>query len=324
MIHTVKFKIKHFSLFITAILAAITLLSCKAKVVDRSDRVNVICSIFPLYDWAHSIIGDYDNETTLSLLVKSGVDLHSFQPSTTDIVHISTCDIFVYVGGESDAWVSDVLKNSTNPNQKVLNLMDILKDYVKEEEIVEGMQAEAEEPENDEHVWLSIKNAKIVCQEFTKVLCELAPASATTYQQNLADYLEQLDGVDLSYKSVIAAAPNKTIIVCDRFPFRYLVDDYGIKYYAAFSGCEAETEASFETVAFLANKLKEEKLSAVLILDRSNKKIARTVIANAKLPHTDIFELDSMQSTALRDAFDGKTYISTMQTNLETLQKALK
>lgn len=317
------------TLFIAFFFIFASLTSCKAKKPDNSGKVKVICTIFPEYDWARSILGQTDQHTNLSLLVKSGVDLHNYQPSTADIVAISTCDLFVYVGGESDAWVKDALKNATNPNMKVLNLIEVLQDRVKEEEVVEGMQVEKDdddclsETEYDEHLWLSIKNAKKVCQAFTQAICQLVPENIKTYQANLEDYLLQLDNLDLTYAGVISASPNKTIIVCDRFPLRYLVEDYKLNYYAAFAGCSAETEASFETVAFLSNKLKELKLPAVLVMDGSDKKIAKTVILNAKLPKTDIFTIDSMQSTSLRQAFDGKNYISVMQENLESLKKAL-
>lgn len=306
--------------------------SCKAKTQNQSGKINIICSIFPQYDWTRSILGQTDNFTNLSLLVKSGVDLHNYQPSTADIVQISTCDLLIYVGGESDAWLEDALKNATNKNMKVISLMEVLKDSVKEEEIVEGMQEEAEEEEDDsaaekeydEHVWLSIKNAKTICKEITSVICSLIPENAETYQENLQAYLEELNNLDMTYASVIKNSPKKTIMVCDRFPLRYLTDDYKLDYYAAFAGCSAETEASFETIAFLSNKLKEEQMPAVLVLDQSDEKIAKTVILNAKLPKTDILKIDSMQSTTLRQSFNGKTYISTMQENLEALQKALK
>lgn len=306
--------------------------SCnKAKKTDISNKKHIVCTIFPEYDWTSFIRGNEDYETVLTLTVKNGVDLHSFQPSTQDIVQISTCDLFVYVGGESDNWVKDVLKNATNKNMKVINLMDVLKDNIKEEEIVEGMQAEeeeeevedSEEVEYDEHVWLSIKNAKICCEVITAAMCELVPQNAQMYKNNLNSYLSELSQLDSEYENAITSAANNTIIVCDRFPFRYLADDYNLNYYAAFVGCSAETEASFETVAFLANKLNELNLNAVLTIENNNQKIARTVISNAKKPLCDIFVLDSLQSTTLRQAFDGKTYISTMKENLETIKKAL-
>ena len=305
--------------------------SCKAKTQIKSNKVNILCTIFPQYDWTRSILGNADNFTNLSLLVKSGVDLHNYQPSTADIVQISTCDLLIYVGGESDAWLKDALANATNKNIKVISLMDVLKDSLKEEEFIEGMQEETEceedsdnETEYDEHVWLSVKNAKILCNEIANAICSLVPENAETYKENLQAYLEELNNLDMTYASVIKNSPRKTILVCDRFPLRYLTDDYKLNYYAAFAGCSAETEASFETIVFLSNKLKEEKMPAVLVLDQSDEKIAKTVILNAKLPKTDILKIDSMQSTTLRQSFNGKTYISTMQENLEALQKALK
>lgn len=307
------------------------LVSCKAKKIDLSEKTNIVCTIFPEYDWTRIIRGDADYETTLNVTVKNGVDLHSFQPSAQDIVQISTCDLFVYVGGESDNWVKDALKNVTNTNMKVINLMDVLKDDIKEEEIVEGMQAEEEEEgedseeeiEYDEHVWLSIKNAKKCCEAIADAMCELVPQNAQMYKNNLNAYLSELSQLDSEYENAITSAAKDTIIVCDRFPFRYLADDYNLKYYAAFVGCSAETEASFETVAFLANKLNELNLNTVLTIENNNQKIARTVIVNAKKPTCDIFVLDSLQSTTLRQAFNGKTYISTMKENLETIKKAL-
>lgn len=318
------------SLFIL-MACAICFCSCKAKKVDLSQKVNVICTIFPEYDWTRSIMGDADYETTLNVTVKSGVDLHSFQPSTQDIVQISTCDLFIYVGGESDKWVKEALKNVTNKNMKVINLMEVLQDNIREEEIVEGMQAEAaeddeeeeDEIEYDEHVWLSLKNAQICCQEIAKALCSLVPSNAQMYTDNLNAYLEKLSALDREYEQAVKNSSTSAIIFCDRFPFRYLVDDYNLKYYAAFVGCSAETEASFETVAFLANKLNELGVNTVFMLENGNDKIARTVIANAKRPRCDIISMDSMQSTTLREAFDGKNYISIMEKNLEALKKAL-
>lgn len=311
--------------------ALVIFTSCKAKKIDLSNKVNISCTIFPEYDWVYSIIGNEDSETTLDLIVKNGVDLHSFQPSAQDIVKISSCDLFIFVGGESDNWVKDALKNATNKNMKVINLMDVLKDNIKEEEIVEGMQAEEEEEdedseeeiEYDEHVWLSVKNAKICCKAIADALCELVPQNADMYKNNLNAFLSELNALDAEYENAISNAANNTIIVCDRFPFRYLADDYKINYYAAFVGCSAETEATFETVAFLANKLNELNLNSVLTIENNNQKIARTVISNAKKPSCDILTLDSLQSTTLREALSGKTYCSVMKDNLEVLKKAL-
>jgi len=323
---------KSFLLSAGIIMAFLSLTGCKVRKMDTSDRINIVCTIFPQYDWARNILGDDDNATTLTLLVKNGVDLHSYQPSATDIITLTTCDVLVYVGGESDKWIDEALKNAVNKDMKVINLMEVLKDQIKEEEIIEGMEAEAEEEadedseevEYDEHVWLSIKNAKIICDYFTDTMCQLSPDSAERYKSRNAAYVKKLDAMDTSFRAVAETSPNKTLIFCDRFPFRYLFDDYGLSYYAAFAGCSAETEASFETIAFLSDKLKELKAPAVIVLENSDKKIAKTVIGNAKLPSCDTLTMDSMQAITLRQAFAGVTYISQMQKNLETIQKALK
>lgn len=309
-----------------AILSSSLFLSCKVKKMDTSDRVNIVCTIFPEYDWVRNIIDtENDTKTTLTLLVKNGVDLHSYQPSATDMITLKNCDVLMFVGGESDKWIYDAIENPTNQNMIKINLMEVLKNHIKEEEIVEGMQTKnKDELEYDEHVWLSIKNAKIICEYFTKTLISLVPENAREYQIRYEEYLKKLDAMDLSFKAITSEAQNKTLIFCDRFPFRYLLDDYDLKYFAAFAGCSAETEASFETVAFLAKKLSEHDLNAVIVLENSDKKIAKTVIGNAKRPKCDILTMDSMQSVTLRQAFAGVSYISEMQKNLETIQTALK
>ena len=300
---------------------------CKARKVDLSDKVNIVCTIFPLYDWTLQMIGKYFNNTTLTLLVKTSMDIHSYQPSTYDFVQISNADIFIYTGGESEAWVQDALKNATNKEMIVINLMDLLADRKKTEEIVEGMQisdeGDSEEIEYDEHVWLSIKNAKIAVQAINDALCLLDEENAENYKKNLEAYLVELDGLDFEYQAAVDKAAHKTLIFCDRFPFRYLTDDYGLSYYAAFSGCSAETEASFETISFLSQKVSELGVNAVCKIDGSTDKISRTVIRNSSNKFCDIITLDSMQSTSLRAAFEGKTYAATMRKNLEELKKAL-
>lgn len=324
---------KSFFILLTGLLL-LSLTSCSAKKSDNANnrKVKIVCTIFPEYDWAQNITGNEDDSTYVSLLLKNGVDLHSYQPSATDFITISSADIFMYVGGESDAWVSKALENANNPDMKVINLMEVLKNRIKEEEIIEGMQTEEaeeaedseEEIEYDEHVWLSLENARIICQYFTDVLCLVLPENDGLYKTNLQEYLKKIDAMDFSFRSVVENSQNKTLIFCDRFPFRYFTEDYGLKYYAAFAGCSSETEASFETVAFLSEKLKESSAPAVLVLENSDKKIARTVIGNAKEPTCDILTMDSMQSVTLRQAFAGVSYINIMQKNLETLQKVLK
>ena len=537
------------------LLALTTSVFAKAKKADKNNgKLKVVTTIFPEYDWACEILGDKASNVELTLLLGNGVDLHSYQPSIQDIAKISTADIFIYVGGESDGWVKDALKNAKNKNMKVINLMETLGDKVKAEEVKEGMQAEEEEehehhhhheeaeeghhhhhddaeeaahhhhslefkgsdikdrslsefqgewtsayvyykegaldsaieftanqepktklsllrdcydkglktsidnmnikgsdvsftingktnsakyvyagyrivsyaagnrgvryffevkgktngcpkyigfndhmiaptkpehfhfyssdvsidamcgqsdnwptyfPKNyskdevskafagynplahlsapeheehhhhhhhddeeeveyDEHVWLSLRNTKVLCAEIASALCEKDAANAAAYKANLKAYTARLDSLDAKYDAVVKAGNKKTILFGDRFPFRYLVDDYNLDYYAAFVGCSAETEASFETVIFLAKKVDELGLNAVLKIESGDGKIARTIIQNTKKKSAKVLTLDSIQSTTAKQATAGTTYLKIMEANLAVLEEALR
>lgn len=474
-----------------------------------SNKLSVVTTIFPEYDWVKEILGDKAGSTDLTMLLSSGVDLHSYQPTADDIVKISDCDLFVYVGGESDKWVDDALKEATNKDMKVIDLLNVLGDSVKTEETVEGMQetehahdhskevstfedhevqdrslsdwagswqsaypfaldgtlddafaAMAEEgemtadeyktyyqngyktditniniegdhiaftyedgkkvgsdykyigyyiqnwstgtkaamyrfeavdrtsgapiyiefndhmiesaaPEHfhirmsnesfdaivdpekswptffpadmtgedlcehmeghghdheeeaDEHVWLSLKNAKTLVDAISNALQELDPDNKDTYAANTSAYIEKLSALDGAYQSAVDGAARKTVLFGDRFPFRYLVDDYGLRYYAAFAGCSAESEASFETVSSLAKKVDELKLPCVLTIEGKNHKIAETIVENTAEKNQKILTMDSMQSTTSEDVANGTTYLSVMEQNLSVLKDAL-
>ena len=292
--------------------------------------LKIVTTIFPEYDWVREILGDKADYAEVTMLLDNGVDLHSYQPTADDIIKISDCDLFIYVGGESDGWVEDALKEATNQNMKVINLLDVLGEQVKEEEVVEGMEGEEEEeadeeegPEYDEHVWLSLKNAETLCNAITDALEEIDPANKDAYATNAASYLEKLAALDGEYQTVVDNAARKTVLFGDRFPFRYLVDDYGLSYYAAFAGCSAETEASFETISFLAGKVDELRLPCVLTIDGAQHKIAETIVQNTAEKNPSILTLDSMQSTTSTDMANGTTYLSVMESNLDVLKQAL-
>jgi len=310
------------------LLALTTSLFAKAKKADKNNKIKVVTTIFPEYDWAREIIGDNAKNVELTLLLGNGVDLHSYQPSIQDIAKISTADIFIYVGGESDGWVKDALKNAKNKNMKVINLLETLGDKVKAEEVKEGMQAEEEdeeeEDEYDEHVWLSLRNAKILSAEIAAALSEKDAINATAYKANLAAYIARLDDLDAKYAAAVKAGSKKTILFGDRFPFRYLVDDYGLDYFAAFVGCSAETEASFETVIFLSKKVDELGLNSVLKIESGDGKIARTIVQNTKKKNARVLTMDSIQSTTAKQAATGTTYLKIMEDNLAVLAEALK
>lgn len=505
-----KFK-RIFALFFCFLIAAGVLSGC-GKAVSSSEAgtsttetekpLKVVTTIFPEYDWVRQILGERAGNAELTMLLDNGVDLHSYQPTADDIIKISDCDLFVYVGGESDGWVEDALKEATNKNMKVINLLDVLKDTVKTEEAVPGMQAEEghnhgvanfadsdvkdrdlsdwngewqsaypyildgtldpvmekkaesgtktaeeykdsytaayktdiekisingntvtytrkdgtaaatydsqgfyirhkddgskqvrykyqkvsgdadaptyivfsdhnissakpehfhlyfgedgfdtlveegkhfptfypasmtgaeiademlehEEKEYDEHVWLSAKNAGTLCNAIAAALEEIDPANKEIYAANAKSYQEKLSALDAEYQSAVDNAARKTVLFGDRFPFRYLVDDYGLSYYAAFAGCSAESEASFETISFLAHKVDELNLPCVLTIEGAKHKIAETIVQNTVEKNQKILTLDSMQSTTTTDVENGTTYLSVMEDNLDILKQAL-
>ena len=290
------------------------------------EKIRIVTTIFPEYDWVREILGDKADSAEITMLLDNGVDLHSYQPTADDLIKISDCDLFVYVGGESDGWVEDALKSAANKDRKVINLLEILGDSVKEEETVEGMQEEEEdheEKEYDEHVWLSLKNAKTLVGAISAALQELDPGNKDTYAANADAYGQKLSALDAEYQKAVSAGTYKTLLFGDRFPFRYLVDDYGLSYYAAFVGCSAESEASFETVSFLAKKVDELKLPCVLTIEGKNHKIAETIVQNTAGKNQKILTMDSMQSTTSQDVANGTTYLSLMAKNLDVLKEAL-
>ncbi len=468
-------------------------------------KLKVVTTIFPEYDWVKNIAGEEAENMDLTMLLDNGVDLHSYQPTADDIMKISDCDLFVYVGGESDAWVEDALKEAVNKNMQVVNLLDVLKDSIKTEEAKPGMQAEDghnhgyshfedsdvqdrtladwdgdwqsvypyledgtldpvmakkaesgekteeeykeyyengyktdvsqitidaenntmcfvkdgvaskatyaykgyqiydyasgsrgvryffeatsgdegapkyvqfsdhgiapgkaehfhiyagndgfdalsqemenwptyypanmsgteivedmlehEEKEYDEHVWLSLRNAQTLCNAIAESLETVDPAHKDVYAANLESYNEKLSALDAQYQDTVADASQKTLLFGDRFPFRYMVDDYGLNYYAAFAGCSAESEASFETISFLAKKVDELGLKNIMTIENSDQKIAQTIRDNTKDKNQEILSMDSMQSTTSDDVKNGTTYLSVMEDNLKVLKEALQ
>ncbi|MBQ2467310.1 MAG: zinc ABC transporter substrate-binding protein [Lachnospiraceae bacterium] len=285
----------------------------------NADTVSVVSTIFPSYDWAKEIVGETEG-VDLTLLIDNGVDLHSYEPSVEDIAKISTADVFIYVGGESDGWVDDVLSQATNPDMVVINMMDVLADDIKEEEIVEGMEAEEEEVEYDEHVWLSLNNAEKLVSAIQSALSKVDADNAAGYEANANAYITELQALDTEYKTCVSNAKRDTFLFADRFPFRYLAEDYNLNYYAAFVGCSADTEASFETVAFLANKVDELQLPVILTIETSDGKLAKTVLDSTKSKDAQLLVLDSLQNTKLSD---NKSYLDVMRSNLDVLKTAL-
>ena len=319
------------SLLLVLTLTAGVLAGCgrqNAPTASDDTKLSIVTTIFPEYDWVREIVGEKADHAEITMLLDSGVDLHSYQPTAADMIKISDCDLFIYVGGESDRWVADALQEAVNKDMVVLNLLDVLGDRVEEEKIVEGMEADEEKgeedgPEYDEHVWLSLKNAETLCSAISDALQQIDPANKDTYAANAAAYTQKLAALDAEYQAAVDTAARKTILFGDRFPFRYLADDYGLSYYAAFVGCSAETEASFETVSFLARKVDELNLPCVLTIEGAQHKIAETIVQNTAEKNQRVLVMDSMQATTAQDAANGTTYLSVMEQNLSVLNEAL-
>ena len=308
---------------IVCLLMALMLIlsGCGTEQSANSDKKSVVVTIFPLYDWIREIVGDSDN-IELTLLMNKGVDLHNYQASASDIIKITDSNLFIYNGGESDAWIEDILKENKNLN--AFNVMESIEELLKQEEEKEGMQEEEHEHEHeeeyDEHIWLSLKNAKASCENILNELVKLDPDNKDKYQANYDSFINELNKLDAEYEKAVSSSSKKVLLFADRFPFRYLVDDYGIDYYAAFKGCSAESEASFETIKFLAEKTDELNLKYVMILENSEEKIANAVINSTVNKNQTIESLDSLQSTTLSD---NRTYLDVMRSNLEVLKKVL-
>ena len=273
-----------------------------------------------------NILGEHENEVNLTYLLSNGNDMHSFQPSAEDIIKISSCDIFLYTGGESEYWVDDVLENAVNKNMRIINLIDILGSSAVEEELKEGMQSDEdcdEDKEYDEHTWLSLKNAEIFCDEIENALSAADPENSADYENNLNKYKSGLESLDEKFTVLFENMQEKTLIFADRFPFRYFTEDYGLDYYAAFLGCSADIEASFETVAFLSGKIDELGCNAVFELESSDGSVARAVVDNCKNKNCDMVKLNSIQSVRKKDIQDGTNYLSLMNENYNLINEHL-
>lgn len=326
----INVRIRKLSVLLCLLFCAAALTGCQGSTNEKGTAVySIVCTTFPQYDWLREIIGAQEERFSLTLLLDKGGDLHSYQPTAENIARISSADLFVYVGGESDAWVEDALSGAVNKDMRVVNLMDALGDNVREEELVEGMQCAVEEHESgaleyDEHIWLSLKNAAYLTSVLSESVQELDAENAQDYAANAAAYISALEALDQEYADAVAKSETKTILFGDRFPFRYLTEDYGINYYAAFVGCSTETDASFETITFLSGKADELGLHTILTIEGSDQKIAEIIRENTHDKNQQIQTVNSLQSVTAKEIANGVTYLGVMRENLEILKSALR
>lgn len=296
------------------------LVACKK---EDNGKISVVCTIFSEYDWVNNILGDQKDKFKVTLLMDSGADLHNYSPTVKDTATICECDLFIYTGGESDEWVNDVMKNpSINDDMVSLNLLEILGDKAKNEEPVDEEEHEHSD-EKDEHIWLSLKNAYFLCDKICEQIIKLDNENSDIYESNLSDYKTKILNLDNEYETAVSNAKYTTLVFADRFPFRYLLDDYGLSYYAAFSGCSTEINATPSTITRLAQKVDEFDLPVICTIEGKKHDVAESVKNSTKAKNQTIVSFDSMQSVNLTDINNGTTYLSIMQKNLNRLKTAI-
>jgi zinc transport system substrate-binding protein len=379
-----KSKFSKITCIILTIIAvfSISLTACNVTKKSNNGKINVVATIFPAYDFAQQVGGDKIN---LQMLLTPGSESHTFDPSPKDITAVAGCDVFIYNGGESDAWVDKILQSVDTKNVKIIKMMDCVATVP--EELVEGMEeekhshdgenveehdhetAENENPyepgtpefaewyeknvatginagensppiilnlagdnsenaekstsadvEYDEHVWTSPKNAMKICERISDIFTQVDGENSTVYDQNLATYKAQLADLDGKFREIVENSSKNTLIFGDRFPFRYFADEYGLEYFAAFPGCSAQTEPSPSTVAFLIEKVKNDKIPIVLKLELSNGNIAQTI---AESTGAEVKTFNSCHNITKDQFKDGVTYLQLMTENVATLSQCL-
>lgn len=308
------------------VLAMCALLSgCTPVMKESTEKINVVCTTFPQYDWTREVIKGKEDRISLTLLSRGGADMHSYNPSADDLIAIYNSDLFIYTGGDSEKWVTDAIKDKGAI--KTLNMMRLLGDDVLKKEnaniIADGHDHYGDLSGADEHIWLSLDNAEEITEEIARALGEIDRENKDVYHRNAQRYKSELEILDDKYERTVERSSYKTLLFADRFPFLYLTDDYDIKVYAAFPGCTTESEASFETIAFLSDKLKNERLSSVVIIDGSGDELARTIIENSGKKDCKIVTLNSMQTIGEKEISEGVTYLSLMEDNLSAISEAL-
>ena len=308
-----------------------------------TEKISVIATNFPAYDFARAVIGD---KADLKMLIKPGAETHDFEPTPQDIINIKKSKMFIYTGGESDEWVKKILKDVDQTKTKVIKMMDQVKTV--KEELVEGMEEELDhdhehkhnhdhdhdhehkhdhehehehdEEEYDEHVWTSPKNAIKIIGAIKNELSKIDTKNANLFAKNAKNYTDKLAELDKKFQTVVEKANRKTLVFGDRFPLRYFVDEYKLNYYAAFPGCSEQTEASSQTIAFLIDKVKTEKIPVIFKIELSDGKIADAI---NKETGAKVLEFNSAHNLSAEDFKKGVTYLDLMYKNLEALKEAL-
>jgi zinc transport system substrate-binding protein len=308
---------------ILSMLAAVGLYdpcSAEGAPAGSSGRIKIVAAVFPVYDFTRAIVGE---AADLSMLVRPESEIHSFDPSPQDILSVRNADVFIYVGGESDAWVDDLLESMESSNKTIVRLIDRV-DAVAEE-LVEGMQpeeeeGEAEEGEYDEHIWTSPRNAMALVRAIADTLCGVDPKNADVYRSNAERYVRDIGKLDEEFRALVASSGRKKIVFGDRFPFRYFADEFGLEYRAAFPGCHTESDVSAATMAYLIRTVRDEKIPVVYTIELSNQNIAKAI---AEQTGAEVLTLHSCHNVTRAEFESGVTWLSLMKGNVENLRKGL-
>ena len=306
--------------------------SCAKK--EDEEKIKIVCTQFVQYDWMRQIIGQSDR-IELSLLVDNGADIHSYQPTAVDIMEISDCDMIVYLGLDIDGWVSEALERANNAHTRKIALTECEGVTLRNISSVSAEHSHDRHEEHDheghnhgsldEHVWLSLKNAAAITEELCTELCTLDPEGEAKYRANTENYISKLRKLDEEYAETVALADEdeRFVLFCDRFPFVYLFEDYGIEYSAAFEGCSTDSNADFATVLRLIGEADEHSLDCVMVTESADRALANTVASSSKNGIDRVLALDSLQAVSRGQIEDGRTYLSVMKENLSVLKLAL-
>ena len=289
------------------------LCGCTAQPEKPHDetKLQIVCTSFPAYDFAREIAGD---RAELTLLIKPGSEVHSYEPTPKDMIRIQESNLFICNGGESEQWAKTLITHELN----TIYMMDCV-DTV--EESADGIyNAEDGEPELDEHVWTSPLNAIKISEEICNALCKLDTDNAEAYKTNFTAYKAQLVALDREFRQVIKNSGKHTLVFADRFPMRYFALEYGLDCYAAFPGCSSETEPSAKTVAYLIDRVREDKIPAVLYMEFSNQKMADVICEDTGCKKLPFYSAHSVSAEQFEQ---GVSYLDLMRINLNSLKEAL-
>ena len=306
--------------FLALFLALVMLLCTFAGCAEKDEKITVLCTVFPIYDWVRAVVGESDSVEVI-LLVSDGADLHSYQPTAKDAINIRTADIIVRVGGADDSFVDGLAELGRGIDLRLMEAEGVALHAAGTSS--EHHDHDGHEHTVDEHIWLSLKNAAACVEAISGALSSADPQGAEKYRQNADLYIESLLALDGDYSAVISSAKNKKMVFADRFPFVYMTSDYGIEYEAAFEGCTTDAEAGFDTILRLSEQLDRWQLSYIFITENSDRRLCDAVRELKNDRQTEVAVLNSLQSVSTKDIESGATYLKIMAENLSVLEKAL-